>query len=615
MPCPPLSPNEHYFLYPEPDVQVTKSFLGQPRSESVVVANPRNPHHLICTSKKFTEPGRYHGTISTSFSLDGGKTWKESQPALESGWDGMTDPDLAFDAAGNAYLIVEPLSYPAGEYNTIGIYVYKSTDGGATWRKPAMLHHDSHDDKMWIEADTSAVSPFFGRVYAVWAANTPLRFARSLDRGVTWDGVGGSSSGSDVGVSSCYAPALAIGDDGTIHVTFHLQGSSEIRYTRSTDGGDTFSPPVAVVTGIVDLFAALPKPFYYPQFPGGTFRVLTVVTSCVAANNRLVIAWADFRDGVSRIFHRVGSSGGTTWLGPPNGQPLLPTVGDRTQQHFHPQLAQTSDSALGCAFYEFGPKTDRAALIDVRLALSCDDGDTFGATRTVNSLPWDPKIDAPLVYGMIDVTFIGEYFGCAGAGQSFATVWTDTRTGQQELFYDNVVIRGATIPPLARKSPHRAGRARTRDGLLEPLDLTKQPPRATRATVLGAMFLPRTIDKLRAELPGGNMGPYMNHDRGFSAYVVRRLGLDMDEFRAAVASARNEDDVVAWLRERIDPATVDETNRKLESFTSERMTPDDRALLAERHPVVRERPELTSILDILDAEDARAFSAERAGGG
>ena len=150
---------------------------------------------------------------------------------------------------------------------------------------------------------------------------------------------------------------------------------------------------------------------------------------------------------------------------------------------------------------------------------------------------------------------------------------------------------------------------------MEPLDLTKHPPRAARATLLGVMFVPRTIDKLRAELPGGTIGPYMNHDRGFSAYVVRRLGLDMDAFRTAVGAARDEDEVVAWLRARIDPRTVDETNRKLESFTSERMTPDDRALLAERHPVMRERPELTSILDILDAEDERAFSAGRTGGG
>ena len=152
---------------------------------------------------------------------------------------------------------------------------------------------------------------------------------------------------------------------------------------------------------------------------------------------------------------------------------------------------------------------------------------------------------------------------------------------------------------------------------MEPLDLTKQPPRASRETLLGVMFLPRTIDKLRAELPGGTIGPYMNHDRGFSAYVVRRLGLDMDEFRTAVGDARDETEVIAWLRERIDASTVAETNRKLESFTSERMTPEDRALLIERHPVLHERSDLTSILDILDAEDARAFSAreERRGGG
>ena len=147
---------------------------------------------------------------------------------------------------------------------------------------------------------------------------------------------------------------------------------------------------------------------------------------------------------------------------------------------------------------------------------------------------------------------------------------------------------------------------------MDPLDLTKQPPRPARETLLGVMFLPRTIDKLRAELPGGTMGPYLNHDRGFSAYVVRRLALDMGELRTVVGAARDEGEIVAWLRERIDAGSIDETNRKLESFTSERMTPDDRALLVERHPVLNERPELTSILDILEAEDARA-SPRRAG--
>jgi hypothetical protein len=142
---------------------------------------------------------------------------------------------------------------------------------------------------------------------------------------------------------------------------------------------------------------------------------------------------------------------------------------------------------------------------------------------------------------------------------------------------------------------------------MEPLDLTSRPPRGPRETLLGLMFLPRTIDKLRAELPGGHVGAYLNHDHGFSAYALRRAGIDMEGLRALVASARDEDEVVAWLRERVDPETAAEVNRKLESFTVARMSPDDQVLIRERHPVMAKRPELDRVLDVLEADDADAF--------
>src|SRR5262249_48074388 len=127
-----------------------------------------------------------------------------------------------------------------------------------------------------------------------------------------------------------------------------------------------------------------------------------------------------------------------------------------------------------------------------------------------------------------------------------------------------------------------------------------------RETVLGFYFLARTIDKLRASLPGGQMGPYLNHDRGFSAYVVRRLGLNMDEFRDAVAEAPTEGAVVEWLAARIDPATAGGLNAKLETFIVERMSAADQHLIRERHPVMEERSDLTKILDILEADDNNA---------
>ena len=146
---------------------------------------------------------------------------------------------------------------------------------------------------------------------------------------------------------------------------------------------------------------------------------------------------------------------------------------------------------------------------------------------------------------------------------------------------------------------------------MEPLDLTITPPREPRATLLGLKFLPRTIDKLRAELPGGNIGAYLNHDTGFSAFIVRRVGLDMGELRDAVASAPDETALVTWLRERLDDARVAETNAKLESFTVGRMKPEDQVLVRERHPVLAKRADLDHVLDVLDADDRDAFAGRR----
>ncbi|MFZ1019084.1 MAG: DUF5069 domain-containing protein [Candidatus Cybelea sp.] len=142
---------------------------------------------------------------------------------------------------------------------------------------------------------------------------------------------------------------------------------------------------------------------------------------------------------------------------------------------------------------------------------------------------------------------------------------------------------------------------------MTPLDLRKEPPRGVREKLLGFFFLARTIDKLRAELPGGSLGAYLNHDTGVSAWLVRRLGLDMDEFRSVVAGAPDEAAVVEWLVTRVDPSMAPALNAKLESFVVERMSPENQALVRSRHPVMAGRPDLSKILDVIEAEDERAF--------
>jgi hypothetical protein len=148
---------------------------------------------------------------------------------------------------------------------------------------------------------------------------------------------------------------------------------------------------------------------------------------------------------------------------------------------------------------------------------------------------------------------------------------------------------------------------------MTPLDLRADLPRGPRATMLGFMFLPRTVDKIRAELPGGHLGPYLNHDSGFSAYVVRRLGLQMDDLRSAVAESAGEASLIEWLRARIDLAFAPVLNAKLETFVVERMSADDQALVRRRHPVLATQPGLSKILDVLEADDAELATERQLG--
>src|SRR5579863_1375878 len=77
---------------------------------------------------------------------------------------------------------------------------------------------------------------------------------------------------------------------------------------------------------------------------------------------------------------------------------------------------------------------------------------------------------------------------------------------------------------------------------MEPLDLSTKPPRSCREKLEGLMLMPRTIDKLRAQLPGGDTGGYIINGkiRGLSGFLLARLGISEDELRDAVAHASSE---------------------------------------------------------------------------
>ena len=458
-----------YGLFTSNNIQVTHGNTKQARSESAIAANPLNQKNLIAASKKFSNPATYRFSIGLRVSFDEGETWQDSTlPTLPEWGDftphngqdvssGMTDPAVVFDSFGNAFYVGEPIQYVGnGGINTVGMYIYKSTDGGATWGQPLPLHvGDLSDDKSWIACDNNSNSPHFGNVYVVWGALAPLRFARSLDHGVTWKGVGNAASGSQV-TASAFGPEITVGTDGTIHIAWYNDGegsstslSTSIDYTRSTDGGATFEPEKEIVSGMTGLRGSLAEIDGWPVFPGANFRVITLATGAAFKHvfhnpkflynlNCYIVAWSDFREGVARIYYRISTDSGASFSGPASGTPLVPPNSVASNlHHFHPQMIATGKGVIGCAYYEYGPKGGKN-LIDVVLTASRDHGHSFPESVTVTSGPWDPKIDAPNSHGDPKVTFIGEYFGLDADDIGFDVLWTDTRTGVQELFFDHV---------------------------------------------------------------------------------------------------------------------------------------------------------------------------------
>jgi hypothetical protein len=421
------------------------------RSESAIAADANNPYHLIGSSKKFTDPQTYAFSLAPYASVDGGQSWVEGIDAatngplqLLAGWAGTSDPAVAWDDAGKAFLI--GLAFGPGlNPALLGLAAYTSTDYGRTWSLPNFFYQ-AFADKQGAAGDMNPASPHHGNVYVVWDGGNGLSFARTLDHGATWIGTGASPAGSSLSPTS-FAPDVFVAQDGTVYVVFFVtEGGNTINFVKSTDGGNSFSAPAAVATAVTAM------PF---KLAGGTFRNASIAVGCVGqTSSHVLVAWPDFRNGITtRIFFVYSNNGGTSWHGGASGQQLLTgAVASAGDQHeIQPQLASTPDGTIGCAFYQFGPKTPGGnSLIDVVLAAARPPSGrggvpTFGDRVNVTDQPWDPAVDAPWAHGQPGTTFIGDYFGLTASRLGFHPLWLDTRTLVQEMFTSRLAVNPCDV--------------------------------------------------------------------------------------------------------------------------------------------------------------------------
>ncbi len=114
----------------------------------------------------------------------------------------------------------------------------------------------------------------------------------------------------------------------------------------------------------------------------------------------------------------------------------------------------------------------------------------------------------------------------------------------------------------------------------------------------------RTVDKIRATLPGGDPGDYKVE--GFSTRVLTGLGVDLDDLTSIVALAESDDDVAQWILKHTTAEQRDRVNATLPAITiRDRM---DRPNFFERYPVAKELPLETPVLKMLEYDDLATFA-------
>jgi len=144
---------------------------------------------------------------------------------------------------------------------------------------------------------------------------------------------------------------------------------------------------------------------------------------------------------------------------------------------------------------------------------------------------------------------------------------------------------------------------------MKSLDLTAQPPRSPYQMMEGLFMLPRTIDKLRANLPGGKIGTYTIRGSspllpGLSLVLLDGIGVTEQRLLEVVERASVEEEIADWLRQNGDLSTTAALNQKLLGRRIEdvqAVVPP--AVIAKVYPFMNEMAKTTPMFEVLLEDD------------
>jgi hypothetical protein len=446
---------------PLKDINVNVSNESGAQSTADIAIDPTDTNHMIGGSNDLST-----GNVRVYESFDLGRTWTNTALPSAPGFDGFSaDPAVAFDAAGNAYYSFMGIDRSA---TATTIVVTKKPAGSPTWGAPVTLPN-TDGFKPLMTVDRSPSSPFENTIYVASIRPTGTikslfppkpkpsvvpTVARSTDGGATFS----ATTIGDAGTSVLGADP-AVGPDGRLYVVWSDAASHALMVASSSDRGATFGAahPIqhwAAPTGSGFTVGIPADPQRGPGDQLGgihcsgcrsgvpIFAYIDVDRS--SGPNRGTV-YAVYNDATATngldVFLVKSSDGGATWSAPLRVNDDPPGV---VHDQFLPRLAvDEADGSLHVAFYDTrdDPNNTKTNLYYAR---STDGGASFAPNTRVTTAQSDESGPAsagcsvnscpPDTNGDIGPPRYGAYIGIAVSNGLVRPLWTDNRSGSEEIF-------------------------------------------------------------------------------------------------------------------------------------------------------------------------------------
>ena len=402
-----------------------------PQSETSIAINPSSASQLVGGSNEiFRLPMRGY------FSSDGGSNWGAVDlplppPIARNGFDFGSDPGVAWDANGNVYYSYIVVFFSTGgSINGTEMAVAHSSDGGKTWT-PTYFNlggPGQFNDKPMITVDTNPSSPNFNTIYVAWdttvighggPSSSGVQFSRSTDGGRTFSTpvvVSDTNGGQRFGIGA----DPFVGPDGRVYVAWH-DITNAILVRSSGDGGKTFGPITTVAPTRIPFDEAIP-----PQNTRGAlvYPACGVDRSTGPFRGRLYCSWMDNNSsGDTDIFLSTSTDKGATWSAPV-------TVNDDGGGSFQFNQWLAVDPANGAVDLSWNDSRNDPtnASTDVYFAQSTNGGASVSANVKVTSAPTNETVSGADLGNQY-----GDYEGIDARGGVIHPIWTDRRASVAAL--------------------------------------------------------------------------------------------------------------------------------------------------------------------------------------